>query len=160
MPLVFVADDAFTLTRNCMKPYPQKGLTDSRQIYNYRVSRARNPAKNAFGILVQRFRSLGGTLHVEVECTIRITLCACLLHNMLCTLSAPSYSPQGFADEIDHDGEITAGEWRLEGDSLTPLEATQSRNSKLNAKQVREKFCDYFDTHGSVPWQYSYANLM
>ena len=28
VPFVFVADNAFPLTKNCMKPYPEKGLTD------------------------------------------------------------------------------------------------------------------------------------
>ena len=160
MPLVFVADDAFTLTGNCMKPYPQKGLTESRRIYNYRLSRARNPVENAFGILVQRFRSLKGTLQVEVDSAIRIALCACLLHNMLCTFSASSYAPHGFADEINDDGQIIPGEWRQEGNTMVPLEPTQIRNCKLNAKEVRKSFRDYFENRGSIPWQCSYSNIL
>ena len=37
LPYVMVADDAFALTLHCMKPYAQKGLTDGKIIYNYRL---------------------------------------------------------------------------------------------------------------------------
>ena len=40
LPYVMVADEAFALTRHCMKPYAQKGLTDGKRIFNYRLSRA------------------------------------------------------------------------------------------------------------------------
>ena len=37
MLYVVVADDAFALRSFVMKPYPQKGLTTERRIYNYRL---------------------------------------------------------------------------------------------------------------------------
>ena len=80
---------------------------------------------------------------------------------MLCTYSAASYAPQGFADEVTADGEIIEGEWRSEATTtLVPLEPTQARNPKLTAKEVREQFRDYFESRGSVPWQCAYANIL
>ena len=49
-------------------------------------------------------------MNVLVETATKITLAACVLHN-LCTHSAASYVPQGFADEIGDNGDII-GEWR------------------------------------------------
>ena len=43
---IFVADDAFTLKTNLMKPYPQKGLDAEKRVYNYRHSRARRIVEN------------------------------------------------------------------------------------------------------------------
>lgn len=37
-PMVVLADDAFPLTYNIMKPYPLKGITKEEKIFNYRLS--------------------------------------------------------------------------------------------------------------------------
>ena len=41
VPYIVVADDAFPLTTYCMKPYSSQELSDSKQIFGYRLSRAR-----------------------------------------------------------------------------------------------------------------------
>ena len=53
-PYVFLGDDAFALKKFMMKPFPQQGLTQEKQVYNYRHSRARRISENLFGILVNR----------------------------------------------------------------------------------------------------------
>ena len=45
VPYFFVGDDAFPLTRWLMKPFPQRGLSASAWIFNYRLSRARRYVK-------------------------------------------------------------------------------------------------------------------
>ena len=39
IPFVATGDDAFPLKNYLMKPYPQKGLTTEKRIFNYRLSR-------------------------------------------------------------------------------------------------------------------------
>ena len=50
-PCLFVADDAFPLSQNIMKPYTQRNLNDKKQIFCHRLSPFRRVSENAFGIL-------------------------------------------------------------------------------------------------------------
>lgn len=57
LPYVIVANDAFQLRVDMIKPFRLASLTDDdTKIYNYRLSRARRIVENAFGILSARFR--------------------------------------------------------------------------------------------------------
>lgn len=53
---LFVADDAFPLNVNIMKPHALRHLDDRKRLFNYRSSRTRRVTENAFGILLNRFR--------------------------------------------------------------------------------------------------------
>jgi hypothetical protein len=56
---VFVADDAFPLHSNILKPYPGYQIKGSMErIFNYRISRAHTVVENVFGILYSVFRVL------------------------------------------------------------------------------------------------------
>ncbi|CAH2007790.1 unnamed protein product [Acanthoscelides obtectus] len=55
IPYVIVCEHAFPLTKKTIKPYPQRGLSNEKRIFNYHVSRPRRTVENAFGILVSRF---------------------------------------------------------------------------------------------------------
>ena len=52
----FVGDHAFPLRRYLLKPYGYNNLTIKQRIFNYRLSRARRIAENAFGILASKLR--------------------------------------------------------------------------------------------------------
>ena len=58
LPFSFVADDAFPLRDNVMKPYPNRQLTLDKEIFNYRLSRARNSVECSFGKISQMWRIL------------------------------------------------------------------------------------------------------
>ena len=48
--MVFVADDAFPLTKHCMKPYGRKNLSDEKRVFDYRCLRFRRISENTFEI--------------------------------------------------------------------------------------------------------------
>ena len=114
MPFVFAADDAFSLTINCIKPYPQTGLTDAECIFSYRLSRYRRISENTFGIWVNRFRVFYSRMCISPEKATYVTLATIALHNMLRIKSRDSYTPPGYIDELSNNaisvmgnGEIT-----------------------------------------------------
>lgn len=92
LPYDFVADDAFVLRTNMMKPFRQADLTsEEKKIFNYRLSRARRIVENAFGILASRFRIFHTQINVEPENIVKIVMATIVLHNFLIQHSPRSY---------------------------------------------------------------------
>lgn len=83
VPYVIVADSAFPLLQNVLKPYPFRDMTHDQRIFNYRLSRARRVVENAFGILSNRFRILLTTIGLDADKVQDIVLACCTLHNFL-----------------------------------------------------------------------------
>lgn len=81
VPYVFIADDAFPLRENIMKPYSglqQKGSI--KRSYNYRICRARRVVENVFGILSTVLRVLRRPILLEPEKAQIVTM-ACINKN-------------------------------------------------------------------------------
>lgn len=78
-----------------------------------------------------------------------ITICA--LHNYLME-NLPSNNH--YTDNIDLDQETNGGE--NDADSFFPLNPDNNENIENDAKQIRNKFMQYFMSNGQVPWQFSY----
>ena len=156
MSYVIVADDAFPLSTNCMKPYPQNNLIISKRLFHNRLSRARRTVETEFGILVSRFRIFHTKIFVQLANATKIVLCCCVLHNMLRTLWNISYSAIGYNDVVGDNGNINKGSWRSEPQSpyVQPIQSTQARYSSHNAEEVSSHFKDYFETRGQVSWQW------
>ena len=73
LPYVLVADEAFPLRENLMKPNPRDALELPERVYNYRLSRARRTIENAFGIAASRFRVFKRQINARVHFVIGIT---------------------------------------------------------------------------------------
>ena len=123
LPYVIVADDAFPLKTNIMKPYPYRGLSHQKRITNYRISRARRVSENAFGIMANRFRVFLSPIQLSVQNTEKITLASCTLHNCLRQKAPQNYTPAGSFDTENLDnGTIRNGDWR-EGCHATGIQS-------------------------------------
>ena len=86
VPYFIIADDAFALSCNLMKPFKntRRRLTWKEDVFNYRLSRARRIVENSFGILVHRFRCLLTTLQPQPDVVKEIVMACCTLHNFCC----------------------------------------------------------------------------
>lgn len=165
IPHVFVADDAFPLSLNIMKPFSGHQERGSRQrIFNYRLSRSRRVVENVFGILASVFRVLRKPMLLEPDKVEKIVQTCVLLHNYLRRNpeSKDNYNPPGSFDmeDLDSGTIITPGSWRKDTEphqSLLPLRRV-ARKPLQEAKEIRDEFSEYFISDiGQVPWQLNYA---
>lgn len=160
MPYVFVADEAFALTTNMLKPYPgtyDKGAKE--RIFNYRLSRSRRVVENVFGIMSSVFRVLRKPILLSPEKVTNVVTTCVLLHNFLrrSTSSKTLYAPTGTFDTDVEEG-FQPGSWRSDQNnisSMLPLRKV-ARKPGYEAKIVRDEFAEYFVTQGAVPWQDKY----
>lgn len=164
VPYVLVADDAFSLSENIMKPYrTDLSKKSPKRVFNYRLSRARRVIENSFGLLSSVFRVFRKPIEVKIEETIvNIVLSCVYLHNFLRTQSDSTnyYSISGCFDSEDAStGEIIPGSWReiTAGDTgLRPLRVIPRRSSN-SVQGLREEFKSYFMSDiGSVSFQNKY----
>ena len=136
---VFVADEAFPLVENLMRPYPGTGLSREHTIFNYRLSRARRVVENAFGILATRFRCFHRPLTQKCDHVDAIVKAGVILHNFL------QEETGGFIE--------TSGDLQGAASRLAPL-SRMGRNNCNKATQVRDICSAYFNSAvGSVSWQ-------
>jgi hypothetical protein len=121
---VFVADDAFPLHSNILKPYPGYQIKGSMEkIFNYRKSRARTVVENVFGILSSVFRVLRKPILLDANKAQIITLACVYLHNFLRknAVARSTYTPAGTFDSIDMDIGNAIGVYGDETKTLSPL---------------------------------------
>uniref|UniRef100_A0A0K8UZG0 DDE Tnp4 domain-containing protein n=3 Tax=Bactrocera latifrons TaxID=174628 RepID=A0A0K8UZG0_BACLA len=81
-PYYFVADVAFPLERNIMKPY--ETVTDvSEEVFNQRLCSARMRIETAFGLLTSRWKVLSTSISFSPENAKKVVLATIVLHNFL-----------------------------------------------------------------------------
>lgn len=150
LPYFLVGDDIFGLKTWLQRSFPgRSGLSEARQIFNYRLSRARRVIENAFGILTARWRIFSRPIQGSVETVEAITLATVSLHNYLRQTNSASYCPSGFVDSEHRSGDIRPGEWRhiVHNDSrgaLIDIAPQRGRRYPNTAVAVREALMNYF----------------
>lgn len=163
VPKVFVADGAFPLLPNLMRPYPGANLIPNQTIFNYRLSRARRLIENTFGVLVTRWRIFRKIIVANIEKVDSIVKACVVLHNWIRDQElkmAPKqrrYMPPGTTDHEDQHGIVIDGDWRKENTAgaCTNLAVNNTRkNSSKEAKQVRDLYTKYFMKEGHIDWQW------
>lgn len=83
-PFYFAADEAFPLMCNIMKPYPKRGLTNKKRVFNGRLSRGRKSVECSFGMMSSKFRILHTTIiALNINAVDTIVQAVCVLHNFI-----------------------------------------------------------------------------
>ncbi|CAH1986970.1 unnamed protein product [Acanthoscelides obtectus] len=151
---VFLGDEAFSLHENFLKPYPQRDLSYSKRIFNYRLSRARNVSENAFGLIAARFRILHTPIHMKnPENICYVVLAICSLHNFLRKRDTSYTTSTSFDQENLITKELQVGDWRKNAVNMTKLESRNKKVATIAAKTNRDNYTSYFNSDGKVDWQ-------
>ncbi|PIO24662.1 hypothetical protein AB205_0078990, partial [Aquarana catesbeiana] len=144
LSFVFVAHEAFALGEHLMKPFTMRTLTPEQRIFNYRLSHARRVVENACGNLSSWFRLFLTPINL---------LCCFILYNFL-QRNASSYLASVPTD-VDPAVAGPAGEAaaQLSVGMVMALETGRARLPSQNARDIRQKYLDYFVGRGAVSWQ-------
>ena len=87
---------------------------------------------------------------------------ACIaFHNYLRLTDNACYTPSGFVDSEEKDGNFKPGEWRSLSSNydvgLVPVPNVRGSRSHENAVKTRDKFKDYLNSEQeSLKWQINY----
>lgn len=152
MPYVFVADNAFPLHPNIIKPFPGDHPQGSMQRnFNRKLSSVRIVVENAFGVMSARFRVLRKPIALQPSEASRVVMTCVLLHNFLrkSSNSRSIYTPSGYTDTVVNGGITNPGTWRKdfgEGEGAFKPMKNIARRSSLTAIQIRNKFAEHFMT--------------
>ncbi|CAF3863201.1 unnamed protein product [Rotaria sordida] len=120
-----IADSAFPLSNNLMKPYTERtNMPQHQSLFNYRLSRCRCTIERSFGHLKNRFRSIHKKMEYDIEHVKNIIKAACILHN-ICVDSQ---------DAVETDWDIIA----------TPYKKPNCYIQTLGAVDMRDALSFYF----------------
>ena len=99
LPYIVTGDEAFPLKKYLMRPYPRSArrLSEAERIFNYRLSRSRNTAENAFGILANTWRIYQRPFECRVQLCDKLILATVVLHNYV--LESPTETNPALGEE-------------------------------------------------------------
>lgn len=139
MPFYLLADDAFGLSNNILRPYSKRNLSYEKKVYNYRHTRARRMVECTFGILANKWRIFHRGLDVNLDFAESIIKTCCVLHNLVRIKDGIQFKDTFYDAPLENI--ISHGDNR--GRNLT------------GGTNVRQYLTSYFvSPQGSVPWQY------
>lgn len=156
VPYVVLADDAFPLSYNVMKPYPLKNLTKDEKIFNYRLSRGRRMVESSFGILASRFRVFLTTINLAPEKVTCITLAACTLHNLLTEKRKHLYTCHNLITRTEDDHQYQDIHIDEDLQRMQTLARQVHIGGNRHGREIRDIFKTFYSGCGKVPWQEKY----
>ena len=112
-----------------MRPYPGRQNSTAKQIFNYRLSRARRIVENAFGVDATRWHVFHTKLSIHPDRANAVVRAACVLHNYPQNVSTPAQVTQ-LTEHMRNMGTV---------DAIANSLRTGNR-SGVAALAVREKF--------------------
>ena len=134
-----MGDEAFPLKKYLLRPYsgvPARN-DESKQIYNYRLPKARRCVENAFGVLTQKFGLFYGQIQLSPATADKVALAACVSHSYL-------------RNDVKVEDRVIENTDALSQFSYVTIFLRSGGSASEEAMRVREKYRHYFENFGSV----------
>lgn len=129
VPHVFIADEAYPLKENIMKPFSKRSLGESEEIFNKRLSTARKTVECAFGILFAKWRILSCCIETYPANANYIIKDVSQLYNLV-------IDRDGFCGNVEDIPHIPA--------RCNLIVGISKNATAKEAMRVKNKFVDYF----------------
>lgn len=146
-PYVLVGDEGFPLREYLMRPFPRRQLVpgSEKDVFNYRLARARMVVECSYGSIKSKFNVLSVPIQTKVENAVAIVKAIILLHNII-------RDREGITEEEERTFREMAAQ------STNPMSTSnpskQNNASSRAAKRVRKRFSTYFvRPEGVMPHQ-------
>ncbi|XP_064479093.1 uncharacterized protein LOC135392307 [Ornithodoros turicata] len=127
---VILCDQAFPLTTNLLKPFPNPPKETPQAMFNYNLSRTTRVVENAFGRLKARFRFVMKRMECRLPTAKRAIRAACILHNVC----------EALKDNVEH-------EWEREARMVDAKYGQPSHSTSVSTDrghEVRNALMNYF----------------
>lgn len=147
-PYYFVADSAFPLRKNIMRPFPERNINNKRRIFNYRLSRGRKNIECAFGMMTQKFQVFLTPIRCrKYETIISIVQSACILHNFI-----------RITDGVPYRTSLKEATRVQQSQEVLPETHNFNINENTSPQDLRSYLANYFVlSNAALPWQWSYC---
>lgn len=83
VPYFFVADEAFGLHKQLLRPFAGHQLTVGKRVFNYRLSRARRYVECTFGILSNKWKIFHRAINLHPDFATGVVKACVILHNFV-----------------------------------------------------------------------------
>lgn len=147
-PYYFVADNAFPIRRNVMRPFPERNISNKNRIFNYRLSRGRKTIECTFGMMTQKFQIFLTPIRCKKYSTIiSIIKCVCVLHNFIRKHDGIAYTVRDTEEQsYSHTGNVF--------NAQTNLQINETSSPII----LRDYLANYFlKPQAALPWQWKYC---
>lgn len=146
-PYYFVADAAFPIRKNIMRPYPERNINNKKRIFIYRLSRGRKNIECTFGMMTQKFQIFLTPIRCrKYETIISIIQCACVLHNFIRKKDGISYT-------------VRPPEYKQQNPRNIPdIGNLYYINETSSPQNLRDYLANYFlQPNVALQWQWNYC---
>lgn len=133
-PYFIIADAAFPLEKNILKPYGGFNLSAMEAYYNNRLNSVRKVIENTFGILAQRWRIFFGPIQASPVNVDKYIKAAVVLHNFI----------KSYKNDVAE--RYVTVDTTSENTSFVNIQFGP-QNSETNAKNIRNAYAEYLFQH-------------
>ena len=148
VPHVLIADEAFPLRNDLLRPYPrlESSVLRNEAIFNFRLSRARMCVENAFRILCQCWRLFDRRIPLDPVNVDKVVQACCCLHNFL----TEDKDVNEIYAELNPEG-LAPTQGQVRG--IMYLPRLNGYRPTRDAQGIRDIYKYYFNGPGANQWQ-------